>query len=82
MESAEAKNGTALMSVGELAALLGLHVKVTYRHAAAGDFDDIRVKIGDMRLLRFDRTRVLAAIASGQIGYGSAKEKESKLESM
>jgi predicted DNA-binding transcriptional regulator AlpA len=62
-----------LISVKELALIMGLHEKVVYRHISKGVFNECIVKIGDSRTLRFNSTKVKKNIDLGAFG----KQKDS-----
>jgi excisionase family DNA binding protein len=57
-----------LLTVKEVAEILGLHEKVVYRHISKGVFDDCIVRLGDSRTVRFNSIKVKQHIESGGFG--------------
>ena len=56
-----------LITVKEMAKILGMHEKVVYRYCRKGDFDRYLVKIGGTMTLRFNLEKVKEAIEKGKI---------------
>ena len=57
-----------LLSVKDMAILLGMHEKVIYRFTREGVFDDCLVRIGVSKTLRFNSSKVRECIDRGKFG--------------
>jgi len=57
-----------LISVKEMAIILGLHEKVVYRMCRQGVFDKCLVRLGGSMTIRFNSNKVKSAIEKGQFG--------------
>lgn len=56
-----------LLTVKEIALILGLHEKVVYRFVKLGIFDDCVVRIGNTKLVRFNSQKLRELIEGGNI---------------
>jgi predicted DNA-binding transcriptional regulator AlpA len=56
-----------LLTVREVALILGLHEKVIYRFIKKGLFKDCIVRIGDTKIIRFHPVKIKKAIDDGGV---------------
>lgn len=66
--------GARLMDISEFSLMVGLTVGTVYALHSQGRLNGLVVKVG--RLLRFDRQRVEAAIASGAVAPPTHRQEQ------